>query len=264
MSNIENNATLLQLNKEAQVAALKAIGFNDATVDMSLSEIADYMRWAGGLRDLSIAVVGKTDGIVRCFTPEEWDALSATAKSENLRIGVRVRAEKQSFLIGKSDAPCYTDGSLTYRWAEEGVDVSGLKNYGAGSKGLYDDFDAKGMTDTVLAFAENRGKAYYVAQSAREYKALDVNVDGAEDPVEWSAPTAAHMRILYRYRTQINDFINTYLGTSYALQSTFYWTINEYSSSNAWRIHLGSGAFINGYYKNHSGGTYRVRAVSAI
>lgn len=262
MSNTENNATLLQLNKEAQVEALKSIGFSDVDKDMPLSEIAEYMRWAGGLRDLSIAVVSKSDGKVYCYTPSEWDALSATVKSEYLRIGVRVRAEKQSFLVSKADVPSIDDGSLTYKWSEELVDVSGLKNYGLCSKGVYDDFDAKGMTDAIISFADSRGKAYRVAQSARAYKALDPDTDGASDPIEWSVATAAHMRILYRYRTEINEFINTYLGTSYILQSAWYWCVNEYDNNYAWRAHLGSGYFSNTYLKTSS--NYRVRAVSAI
>ena len=55
--NANKEAVLLRLNKERQVEALNRIGFTDVTMDTPLSEIAEYIKWAGGLRDLRLAAM---------------------------------------------------------------------------------------------------------------------------------------------------------------------------------------------------------------
>ena len=52
-----NDAILLRINKQDQVRALQDLGFTNVTNNTPLSEIAEYIRWAGGLRDLRIACV---------------------------------------------------------------------------------------------------------------------------------------------------------------------------------------------------------------
>lgn len=261
MSTKENNAKLLELNYNAQLEALREMGLLGANETLPLGKIADYMRWAGGLMDVQLAKVDKTTGQLTLFSTDEWDALSSNQQGNYQTLGVRVRAERQDFLVSKSDMK--TDGgAYTMLWSSERVNVPGLTDYGPGSTGMYEDFDADGMTDAIVEFAEARGVAYLPAQLSRRYKACTVEVDGVDDPVEWSMATMAHLRLLSKYRTQINAVISTYIGSSFELQSDWYWSANEYSADYANRTHLGSG---------YVGGTngkgiylYRVRAVSAL
>lgn len=265
MSTTENNAKLLELNYNAQLAALREIGLLGATETIPLGEIADYMKWAGGLLDVQLAKVYKSDGPDKgklfLFTTDEWDALSTNQQGNYLTLGVCVRAERQRFLISKSDMK--TDGgAYTMLWSSERINVPNLTDYGPDSTGIYEDFDAAGMTDAIVTVAEARGVAYLPAQLSRAYKACTAENDGVDDPVVWSMATLAHLRIMSKYRSQINAVISTYIGSSYQLQSDWYWSANEYSADYAHRIHLGSGCVNNNYYKNYH--NYRVRAVSAL
>ena len=51
----EQSATLLRLNKQAQVAALNAVGFSDITENSRASEFGQRIKWAAGLLDLCLA-----------------------------------------------------------------------------------------------------------------------------------------------------------------------------------------------------------------
>ena len=261
MSTTENNAKLLELNYNAQLAALREIGLLGANETIPLGEIADYMKWAGGLLDVQLAKVDKTTGQLTLFKTEEWDALSSNQQGNYQTLGVCVRAERQRFLISKDNMKT-SGGAYTMKWANENVNVAGLTDYGAGSTGIYEDFDASGMTTAICEFAAARGVDYLGAQLSRAYKACTVESDGVDDPVEWSMATMAHLRIMNKYRSQINAVITTYIGSSYILAAEWYWAANEYDASYAYRIHLGSGYVGSNGYKHDL--NYRVRAVSAL
>ena len=130
------DAILLRLSKEMQVAALHEQGFTEVTMATPLTEIAEYIKWTGGLRDLRIATVKPADGTVYYFSGEEWSALSANAKSNYEKIGVCIRARKRMFIIAPEDCVSETGGT-TFKFGLRGTDLKGVKNYGANSSGLY-------------------------------------------------------------------------------------------------------------------------------
>lgn len=235
----ENNAKLLELNYNAQLDALREIGLLGENETIPLGDIADYMKWAGGLLDVQLAKVDKTTGQLALFTTDDWDnALSSNEKDNYQTLGVRVRAERQDFLVSKEDMKTSVGESLM-PWSSVRENVEGLTDYGEGSTGIYDDFDASGMTDAIVNFAG--GVAYLPAQLSRAYKACTVANDGVDDPVEWSLATVAHLRILSKYREQINAVISNYIGANYKLQNAQYWSANEYNKDVAYFMWLGSG-----------------------
>lgn len=72
----EQSATLLRLNKQAQVAALNAVGFSDITENSRASEFGQRIKWAAGLLDLNLAcnrISDNSNGIspVRNGTPSQ-------------------------------------------------------------------------------------------------------------------------------------------------------------------------------------------------
>lgn len=69
----EQSATLLRLNKQAQVAALNAVGFSDITENSRASEFGQRIKWAAGLLDLNLACNRISDNSKWYFTREEWD-----------------------------------------------------------------------------------------------------------------------------------------------------------------------------------------------
>lgn len=117
------SALLLRMNKEEQVSVLQEIGFTSVNENTPASDIAKYIRWAGGLLDLSFATIRIEDGVNVFFTAEEWNSLSANNRSKYLRIGVRIRADRRQFVIAKSD--CTDDiGGRTFKWGAYGTDHS--------------------------------------------------------------------------------------------------------------------------------------------
>lgn len=74
----EQSATLLRLNKQAQVAALNAVGFSDVTENSRASEFGQRIKWAAGLLDLNLACNRISDNSKWYFTREEWDSLTVT------------------------------------------------------------------------------------------------------------------------------------------------------------------------------------------
>ena len=116
MTDKNNESTLLlRMNKEEQVSVLQEIGFTSVNENTPASDIAKYIRWAGGLLDLSFATIRIEDGVNVFFTAEEWNSLSANNRSKYLRIGVRIRADRRQFVIAKSD--CTDDiGGRTFKW----------------------------------------------------------------------------------------------------------------------------------------------------
>lgn len=256
----ENNAKLLEINYESQLESLREIGLIKEGERVPLSDIADYMKWAGGLLDVQLAKVEKSTGKLVLMSTSEWDGMSSNLQGNYLTIGVRVRAEGRDFLISKSDVQT-SDGAYTMKWSNEASDVVGLRNYGNGSTGMYEDFDAKGMTDAIVAYANARVVEYLAGELSRGYKACTVGDDGVDDPVEWSLATIAHLRLMSKYRKEINAVISTYIGSTYVLQSDVYWSATEHSNWYAYRMHLGSGFVYYGYKNNHN---FRVRSVSAL
>lgn len=101
----EQSATLLRLNKQAQVAALNAVGFSDITENSRASEFGQRIKWAAGLLDLNLACNRISDNSKWYFTREEWDSLTVTNKQLFIKRGLRIRAHGHSFVISAQE--CY-------------------------------------------------------------------------------------------------------------------------------------------------------------
>ncbi len=88
----EQSATLLRLNKQAQVAALNAVGFSDVTENSRASEFGQRIKWAAGLLDLHLACNRISDNSKAYFTAAEWNSLTLANKQLYIKRGLRIRA----------------------------------------------------------------------------------------------------------------------------------------------------------------------------
>ena len=257
--NLIGDTQLMKQSKADLVAALQSLGFTDVTTATPLSEIAELMKWAGGLRDVMLACVPKSGGNQVFFTREQWAAMSVTSKNAYISIGVRVRAERTQFIVAKTDATTET-GSTSMSWCTAaGTDVPGLRNY-KDDPAMFKDLDAKSNTDKILACVESAGITCPAATRARAYKAATAADGGYDDPTEWSLPTVGQMLIMYKYLVEINAELQHYFDSTNTYTNYTYWTSNEHDASRAWNVTMGYGS-VNGTSKTN---TLRVRAVASV
>lgn len=101
--NILEESQLLKQSKDQLVEVLQNHGFA-VTADTPLADVAKYMKWDGGLLDLRVATLRKTNGEYNAYSQEEWEAMSASEKASLVKLGIQIRAERQQFIISK-DCP---------------------------------------------------------------------------------------------------------------------------------------------------------------
>ncbi len=232
------NAILLRINKEEQVKALQELGFSNITFNTPLSEIAECIKWACGLRDLRIACVKKSDGTAHYFTGEEWGVLSANTKSQYVRIGVCIRARKREFIIAPND--CVNDvGSYSFKFGCYGTDFKNVKNYAAGNTGLFEVTTGYADTQAIVEQAvgntdSNNTVGAPAAEAAWNYKANE------NDTMQWYLPSITELRLICEFKTEINAFFTKYFAGG-TLAGDWYWSSTEYGPSASWLVHMNNG-----------------------
>lgn len=255
---------LLRINKQEQIEALNSIGFTTVNENTPASDIAKYMKWAGGLLDLSLATLRIEDGEQVFFTAAEWNTMSANNRSKYIRIGIRLRAECHQFIIAKSDCVA-ADGTKTFKWGGYGTDLRGLKNYGNGNQGLHDTFDGKENTDiiieTLAGVKDTQGTiGAPAAEAARSYKGCTLESDGIEDTTVWNLPSQGELMLMAKYKREINELITSMFGSQNIFTNEWYWSSTEYDASSSWIVLFSSGSVSTRGRQN----AYRVRPLAAI
>ena len=249
------DALLARMNKQEMVKAFHEEGFNEITMESPLSLMAEYIRWIGGLRDLTLACVRKTDSENVFFTEAEWNSMSANNKSRYVKIGVRIRARKRSFIIAKDGAKD-SSGNADFKFGCVGRDLKGVQNYGGINSGLYD--ITSGLADTKAAIDQSAGQADTsgiigspACEAAWNYKAA------TEDKNQWYLPSVSELRLVSEFRREINAFLTKMFSSENLLPYNWHWTSTEYDSSYSWNVLMSYGN--SGYYGRTN--AYRVRPV---
>ena len=128
----EQSATLLRLNKQAQVAALNAVGFSDITENSRASEFGQRIKWAAGLF---------------------------------IKRGLRIRAHGHSFVISAQE--CYNaDMTTTFYWGGQGKAIDGLNQKGLGA--MYGCFTGEEDTDLIIATLKDQNNSGVIGAPAAE------------------------------------------------------------------------------------------------
>jgi len=202
MASKEQSVTLLRKNKRAQVEALNALGFS-LSESVRASEFPNYVKWAAGLLDVCVAANRKSDNKAFFFTADEWSMLSATEQALFVIRGVRLRAEAQSFIIAAtaiSNKAWGSSSTATNMTAFSGLPHK-LNNY----------YDAAAENAAALKYyngiTANGVEGCPAFEAARDYKAYLAADGGVDDQTTWLLPTVAQAKMLYRYKTEINEVI---------------------------------------------------------
>lgn len=252
-----DSAALLKANKEALVAQLSEIFPNEGlSYNTPLSELTKYMKWAGDLLDVTVAVQRVSDNRLEYFDLDYWaNTLTANARRNYIVRGVRLRAEGQSFVIALKDA-----STGVAWWPNTNVDVAELTSYSS-LPNLYGDIDGESNTAKILQQMEDSGvtsnTAASVASSYKAFNATASNIDNSN----WYLPAIGQLMLLFKYKTQINAVLTAPSVNGTAIATTWYWSSTEYNAAYAWSIYMIYGNIYNYTYKSY---TSRVRAISAI
>lgn len=249
MSSYEQSVTLLRASKQAQVKALISLGLLPSGTDASTikaSLFADYIKWAGGILDITLATVKKTTNQRAYFTKSEWDAV--TDQSNYLTLGLRVRAYCKDFIIASQDYP--VNASIAWGTAAATPNV-----ISAITQGLYADFEAKSNTRAMAAASTD-----LAGNIALAYSVNDGN--GYTDSSEWSVPSFGFLLIISKIKVQINAALVEFGWTNALcqIQSLTYWSSTEYGSdkTQAWYF-----SFSNSVYSvSTKTSQYRIRLIS--
>lgn len=236
MATKEQSVTLLRKNKRRQVEELNALGFTGVSESTRASEFADYIKWAGGLLDVTVAANRISDNSKWYFTIEEWESLSSENKSRFVKRGVRVRAMCESFVVA-------TESPGSFVWAGTKKDVSTIPNYPAdyATVGVYDDNKAYTYTKNIEDFFADLSLNSPAATAALAYRAFTYELDGLDDDSKWALPCVKHMLIMYRYFAEINDVIRRAWSTDFCLREEIIWTCLESNVDQAWYFSLSDG-----------------------
>lgn len=231
--NKEQSVTLLRRNKRHQVEALQSLGFTSVNESTRARTFADYIKWAGGLLDVRVAVVRISDGSKHYLTIQEWESLTNEHKALFVRQGVRIRACCLDFML--------SSGSIgTYAWGGK-KDVTTIKNYGqTSSDNVYtalEDVGARELTERIASYYSGVTSDGVVgapaAEAALSYKAFTADTDGVEDDLLWCLPKPKHGLILYRYLNEINYVIKRAWSSDNIVTDSTLWTCMESSNASA-------------------------------
>lgn len=238
MSSKEQSVTLLRKNKQAQAAAFNAVGLTHVTENSRASEFGKYIKWAGGLLDICIAVQRYDDKTYHYFTREEWDNITNANKAKFIKRGLRVRAYGHSFILAAND--CYdSDGSVTMAWGNR-IDVTDLSQRTCGV--AYNDFAGAENTESILAHLTGTTGSESItgapaAEAAKAYKAYTQEYDGIDDTSDWHLPGLGVLITIYKCKEEIQDALEYFWTTESRLcESTSnyrYWSSTEFYSQEA-------------------------------
>lgn len=251
MTEAEKSAILLRVNKEKQIAALKNAGIELDIETATGTDVANAMKWAGGLLDLCVAAYHKATKQLTFFTKQEWNDLSSNSRYAYITLGVRIRAYSHQWIIGKENMLNDT-GGYTHAWAaQNGWNIDELKDYNYPNDGtVWDDFDGEGNTDKIVAYAKTNNRSHPAAERVRAYSL------SSDDPAagKYYLPSIAQMRTMTKYRDEIDDMVTLISGST--LIKERYWSSTENSSNYAWYVNVSNGNITVINYKAY---TYRVR-----
>lgn len=261
MSTKEQSVTLLRKNKQAQAAAFNAVGLTHVNENSRASEFGKYIKWAGGLLDICIAVQRYSDKSYWYFTKDEWDSLTNENKNKFIKRGLRVRAYGHSFILAAND--CYSaDGGVEMVWGNR-IKVADLDSRSCGT--AYNDYKGAENTELILAHLSGTTGTENVegapaAEAAKAYKAYTSDIDGIDDTSDWHLPGLGVLIIIYKCKAEIQAALEYFWTADSCMATTGtlpYWSSTEYDAGYAFAFynHYGS---ISVQYKET---LQRVRAV---
>ena len=236
-----NEAILLRLNREDQIAALEELFPNDENVnsEMTLADIAKYIRWAGGTLDVRLATYNATDNKLYFFTETEWN--NTLGQQGYTKMGIALRARRQFLII----SPEATSAAIKY--GGYGLTFADVEQRGATNAFNFDFEYGRYNTSQIVAQTQGYTSQGITGAPAAEYCWNWHNEDdytGADKgKLQWYLPSVAELSLIAENAVAINSAIGIFFPTSgMTLGSRYIWTCNPaFAATHAYAIEESTG-----------------------
>ena len=198
--------------------------------------------------DLRIACVNSTNGSIHYFKGNEWN--KQPGNHPYRKIGLYFRAgNKKEFIIAAEDC---SEGKY-FKFGGYGTDFRNVENYDKIASDVNTGYeDTKAIIEQSAGKTDRKGtRGAPAAEAAWNYKANE------NDPMQWYLPSITELKLIYKYKKEINTFLSDYFLYANKISDSWYWSSTEYDSSSSWTVGMGSGSSSS----NHRNIADRVRAV---
>ncbi len=206
--------TLLRKSKDNLVAAFEDAGVKfDGTA--KAADFGGIISGLGGLRDVSIACIRKSDGKKLYLNKDEYGSMSNKVAVR----GIRLRARGMSFIVAMGDI------GLTNTYVLQSKAVQELHTNKSRAAAFT---DTDGLQNTAeLREAVADGVVESAAITALDsYTAFTTDEYSGGDTATWYIPAAAQMMLISRYADEIADIATAVSASaaSYKPIGNNYWT----------------------------------------
>lgn len=183
-----------------------------------LERILSTPRSSKGL--LCVAAVNKNSHEIAYFTAEEWESLPQDVKTNYAQLGVSISEDGHEFIIAPTDCKDPDDGDYKLQFGCYEMEFDRVIQYKEISE-----FIATGYNDTKNIVEQAKGKidskgisGAPAAEAAWNYKTNEY------DNLQWYLPSVSELKMIYRNKDAINEFIIRYISQGEGVLDERYWS----------------------------------------
>ena len=204
---------------------------------------------------LCVAAVNKNSREIAYFTADEWESLPQDVKTGYAQVGVSISEDGHEFIIAPTDCKDPDDGDYTLLFGCYGLEFDRVIQYKEISEFIATGYnDTKNIVEQAKGKIDSKGiKGAPAAEAAWNYKTNEY------DNLQWYLPSVSELKMIYRNKDAINEFIIRYISQGEGVLDELYWSSTVLSSYVSWYVYM-IGGYSNGIYSRLDSG--RVRAVA--
>jgi len=218
-----------------------------------LEKILSTPRSSKGL--LCVAAVNKNSHEIAYFTAEEWKSLPQDVKTGYAQVGVSISEDSHEFIIAPTDCKDPDDGDYALQFGCYGMEFDRVIQYKEISEFITTGYnDTKNIVEQAKGKIDSEGiKGAPAAEVAWNYKTNEY------DNLQWYLPSVSELKMIYRNKDAINEFIIRYISQGEGVLGKHYWSSTVYDYNSSWVVPMTYGG--STYYRIRSS-SIRVRAVA--
>lgn len=226
-----------------------------------LEKILSTPRSSKGL--LCVAAVNKNSHEIAYFTAEEWESLPQDVKTNYAQLGVSISEDGHEFIIAPTDCKDPDDGDYKLQFGCYEMEFDRVIQYKEISEFIATGYnDTKNIVEQANGKIDSKGiKGAPAAEAAWNYKTNEY------DNLQWYLPSVSELKMIYRNKDAINEFIIRYISQGEGVLDEIYWSSVMCKSYDGRKFFSGSVPMFAVYMdegKHPREFSLRVRAVALV